>query len=71
MITLTCASGHTIRLYTIAEAAAMLGRAERTVRQNAERNGLGHVVHRERLLTDADVEFMRNRAWGRRAGQRA
>lgn len=61
----------TAREYTVTEAAAVLGRAPVTVRQLAERHGRGRLVNpRLRLLTAADIEFMRALKPGRPPRQR-
>ncbi len=46
-------------LFTIPQVAAMLGRPAVSVRQVAQRNGLGRKLGRDRLLTAEDVETLR------------
>ena len=46
-------------LYTIPQIAAMLGRPPVTIRQVAQRNGIGRKLGRDRLLTAEDVETLR------------
>lgn len=47
------------KLYSTPEAAAILGKAPSTIRQNARRHGIGTVVGRSRVFNEADLERLR------------
>ena len=48
------------KLYSIAEVAKLTGKAIVTVRQLTQRHGFGRKVGRAWILTDTDLEAIRN-----------